>query len=362
MLPTRPDLAGLPEDILAYIAALESQVESQAARGGRSAGRSRSVEADDDLPDEDESGSEPSEPPTSSNVITISSAGVAKRTPRHLYGRQRRGGMGVFDLETAPGDAPGFLLVADESASLILLTNQGRAFRTNVSELPEAPVRARGQSLLDKIPLRADETLRLAVPDQGGAFLCLVSERGQVRRIAANYLGKNLNQGAILHDVKDGGPPAAACWSSGTDDLIIVTRSGTAIRFAERQVPVRGCLGLRVDPGDRVASVVAQREEGAIFVLAADGKGAVRFLKTFVANKAPGSGGKALMKSDEVIAALRAGPQIDLFAISRLGKMIRFRADDVPPKEGPVQGVHCMALRADSCVAAAAAELPLTTD
>lgn len=349
----RPDLTGLPEDVLQYIAALEGQVEAMGAQRARPARASRP--ADDDDAFEGEDAVEPSEPPTTSNVITISAAGMAKRTPRHLYGRQRRGGMGVFDLETSGTDQPAFLLVADISASLILLTNQGRAFRAAVADLPESPVRGRGVSLLDKLPLRDDERLRLAVPDLAGAFLCLVSERGQVRRIAANYLGRNLNPGAILHDVKDGGPPAAACWSSGSDDLVIVARSGTAIRFAERQVPVRGCLGLRVDPSDRVAGVVAQKTDGAIFVIADDGKGAVRFLETFAANKAPGSGGKALMKTDELIAALPAGPQIDLFALSRLGKIIRFRADGVPPKEGPVQGVNCMALRADSCVAAASA-------
>ncbi|MGL4649712.1 MAG: DNA gyrase C-terminal beta-propeller domain-containing protein [Caldilineaceae bacterium] len=353
MTPTRPDLNGLPDEVLAYIAELEGQVEALSARGSRAPRAARPTD-DDESFEGDDTPVEPSEPPTTSNVITISAAGFAKRTPRHFYGRQRRGGMGVFDIETSGADQPAFLVVADVSASLILLTDQGRAFRAAVADLPEAPVRARGASLFDKLPLRPDEHLRLALPDLAGAFLCLVSERGQVRRIAANYLGRNLNPGAILHDVKDGGPPAAACWSSGNDDLVIVTRKGTAIRFTERQVPVRGCLGLRVDPGDRVAGVVAQHADGALFVLADDGKGAVRFLKTFAANKAPGSGGKALMKTDELVAALPAGPTIDLFAISRLGKIIRFRADDVPPKEGPVQGVNCMALRADTCVAAAA--------
>lgn len=353
MTPHRPDLTDLPDEILAYITALEGQVEALSARGGRAARTARGADEDDFLDGDD--APEPSEPPTTSNVISISGEGFAKRTPRHLYSRQRRGGMGIFDLETTGADQPAFVLVADIAASLILLTDHGRAFRAAVADLPEAPVRARGVSLLDRVPLRPDEHLRLAVPDQGGAFLCLVSERGQVRRIAANYLGRSLNPGAILHDVKDGGPPAAACWSSGADDLMIVTRKGTAIRFAERQAPVRGCLGLRVEPGDRVVGVVAQPAGGAIFVMAADGKGAVRALETFSANKAPGSGGKVLMKTDELVAALPAGPGVDLFALSRLGKMIRFRADDVPPKEGPVQGVHCMALRADVCVAVAAA-------
>jgi DNA gyrase subunit A len=357
MTLNRPDLAGLPEAVLEYITALEARVEEAEARSAQRARRPARGDADPYDEGDDGLSAEPSEPPTTSTVITISAAGVAKRTPRHLYARQRRGGMGVFDLESAAGDPPAFLLVADVSASLILLTSHGRAFRMAVTDLAEGPVRARGQEILQGLPLRADERLRLVVPDLAGAYLVIVSERGQVRRIGAQYLGRNLNPGAILHDPKDGGAPAAACWSSGSDDLLIVTRQGRAIRFPERLVPVRGCLGMRVEQGDPVAGVVAQQPDGAIFVLAADGKGAVRALETFAANKAPGSGGKALMKTDDLIAALPAGSQIDLFAISRLGKIIRFRADEVPPKEGPVQGVNCMALRADQCVAGAAVAL-----
>jgi DNA gyrase subunit A len=71
----------------------------------------------------------------------------------------------------------------------------------------------------------------------------------------------------------------------------------------------------------------------------------------FAANKAPAAGGKVAMKTDKLIGAARAGTGDELFAISRLGKLIRFAAAEVPPKEGVVQGVACMALRADEVVA-----------
>jgi hypothetical protein len=74
----------------------------------------------------------------------------------------------------------------------------------------------------------------------------------------------------------------------------------------------------------------------------------------FAANKAPGGGGKTAMKTDHLISALAVEPADDIFALSRLSKLIRFRAGEVPAKEGVVQGVNCMALRADECVAVAA--------
>lgn len=335
----RPDMSGLPADILAYIEALEAEIESLRAESDDS----RRAEAP----------LEPSEPPTTINIITVSAGGVAKRTPRHLYFRQRRGGMGVFDLDTPESDPPAFLAMADVSAGLILLTDQGRAFRLPVSEIPEREVRGRGEPILARFPMRPGERLAVVATDtpvEGGAFLLLVTERGQVRRIARQYVGPNLQPGTVLCDPREGGAPAAACWSNGAGEVFIVTSSGLAIRFSERQVPVRGCLGLRVNPDDRVVAVAAPPADGGVFLLGEDGKGTVRLMAGFTANKSPGSGGKVAMKADRVVGAQAVDEQSDVFAISRLGKVIRFQVNEVPAKEGVVQGVNCMNLRADDCV------------
>lgn len=346
----RPDMSGLAAEILAYIETLEAEIESLRAEGDES----RRVEAP----------LEPNEPPTTINIITVSVGGVAKRTPRHLYLRQRRGGMGVFDLDTPESDPPAFLVMADVTAGLILLTDQGRAFRLPVSEIPEREVRGRGEPMLARFPMRAGERLSVVTTDtpvDGGAFLLLVTERGQVRRIARQYIGPNLQPGTVLCDPREGGAPAASCWSNGAGEVFIVTRSGLAIRFSERQVPVRGCLGLRVNPDDRVVAVAAPPADGGVFLLALDGKGTVRLIPGFSANKSPGSGGKVAMKADMVVGAQVVDEQDDVFAVSRLGKVIRFQVSEVPAKEGVVQGVNCMSLRADDCVALCAGSVGLAT-
>ena len=166
--------------------------------------------------------------------------------------------MGVFDLENLDDDPPAFLTVADVSQAIVLLTDQGRAFRIPVSEIPEAPIHGRGQSLGARLPLISDERLAVVFPDSGGTYLALVTARGQVRRLRYHYFGSNLLPGTMMHDIKEGGAPAAACWTGGEDELFIVTRKGAAIRFAERQIPVRGCLGIRVDPDDGVAGVAVR--------------------------------------------------------------------------------------------------------
>jgi DNA gyrase subunit A len=335
----RPDLSNLPPEVVAYIEALEAALEQPDT-------------------DERELPLEPSEPPTTINVITISTNGLAKRTPRHFYTRQRRGGMGVFGMDVVEDDVPKFLVLADIEAGMTVITDHGRAFRVPVAELTETSVAGRGKTILDRFPLRANEQIALVVgdplPGQPSAFLALVTVRGQVRRIGKQFLGRNLHPGTELYPLAEGGAPAAAAWTSGNDDLLIATRTGLAIRFAERQVPVRGCLGLRVDPSDVVVGVAAaDAETGGAFMVGNEGKGTIRLYSGFSANKAPGSGGKTLMKVEELIGVNAVREQDDVFIVSRLGKIIRFAAAEVPAKEGVVQGVNCMALRADECVALA---------
>jgi DNA gyrase/topoisomerase IV subunit A len=112
-------------------------------------------------------------------MITLTSLGVVKHTPRHLDQRQRRAGMGVFDLDTPESDPPAILVAADESQSILLFTDQARAFRLPVLLFPAEPVRGRGQSLALKLglfPMRA-----LAAPARWPKAQSPCQRRGIVR-------------------------------------------------------------------------------------------------------------------------------------------------------------------------------------
>jgi len=324
----------LPPDVRAYIEYLEKQLA-----GSRRAQDERAA-----------SSLEPSEAPTSVQVITISRGGLAKRTPRHLYSRQRRGGMGIFDLDSGDDDPPAFLLTADVSERLLVFTDRNRYFSMAVADLPETSVRGKGEAIRRWIGLQADEKLAVVIPDRGGA-LYLLSDRGWVRKLSRTQLS-HLKVGSLV-EVRVGHKPIAACWGNGGDDLFIVTRAGQAIRFGERQVPIAGgCLGIRLGQNDECLAVTTVQEESGVFLAADDGKGTVRLMRGFRKNKSPGAGGKVAMKAARLLCADTVTPGQDVLIISALGKLIRFAVDEIPAKEGVVQGVNCMSLRADSAVAA----------
>ncbi|MFO7663302.1 MAG: DNA gyrase C-terminal beta-propeller domain-containing protein [Chloroflexota bacterium] len=339
MDPVRPDLEQVPAEVRAYIEWLEAEL-------ARSTEKRKAVPATPST-----TPGEMDEPPTTANIITISHGGLIKRTPRHFYGRQRRGGMGVFDLESPEEDAPAVLAHGDEKDILLLLTDQGRSFRLPLSAIPASPVRARGQALADLLPMRQQERMVAALAEGSGQYVILFTQRGWVRRVRATYLGQSLIPGTSFHDLKEGGPLVAACSSRGDEDVFLATREGKGIRFAETQIPARGCLGIRLDVTDAGVAVAAVRPDSGVFLLGQDGMGTVRLMSGFSANKSPGAGGKVVMKTSQLVGAATAGPQEEIFIISRLGKIIRFLADEIPAKEGVVQGVNCLSLRSDEAVA-----------
>ncbi len=333
----RPDLSQVDPDVRAYIESLEAELERRRDKQSRS--------------ERNEAAFEINEPPTSLNMITISAMGLAKRTPRHLYSRQRRGGMGVFDLEISENDTPATLTIADEKQDLLLITNQARAHHWPANYLPESPLRSRGQDLTMWPPLTVDEHPLLALPQQSIGYLVLVTQTGQVRRLRYHFLAEDTDLDKSLYNLKEFGPPAAACWTAGDDDLFIASRQGRAIRFAEQQVPFQGCLGLRLSAGDAIVAVTGVRPESGVFLLGADGKGIIRLMSGFRPNKAPGSGGKIALKTDHLVGAITVDQADDIFIISRLSKIVRFQAAEVSTTEGAVRGVNCIALRADEAVA-----------
>ncbi len=334
-VPSRPDLSQVPPEVRAYIEHLEAQL----------APRSRSASA------RDPESAEPPERPTTAQVIVLSRQGLAKRTPRHLYHRQRRGGLGAFDLECSPPDEPAHILVAHREQRLFLLSNRQRAFILAVADLPERPARsARGAPLADLLPLQDGETVAVALPLVEATYLYLLSQEGWVRRVAGHPISR-LAPGALL-EIRPGHHPVAGCWGDGQGDLFVATTGGLAVRFQERRVPLQGgCLALRLAGGDRACGIASVQEEDTVLLMTADGRGTLRRMAGFRPHKSPGAQGKVAMKTTHLVSVQRAQPGQDVFVLSSLSKGIRFPVDEIPPKEGAVQGVQCMALRNDRVVA-----------
>jgi DNA gyrase subunit A len=252
MTNERPDLTHTDPAIRAYIEALEAELERRTP-GPQSRRPHRRTAAG------------PHRAATTRQVITVSRNGLAKRTPRHLYLRQRRGGMGIFDLDSPADDPPAHLLIADVAQDILIITSLARVFRRPVRQLPEAPIRSRGQHIAQGLPLESGESVALVLPHQNGGYLTVLTAQAQVRRLRHHFFGDNMTPGNLLYDPRVLGQPLAACWSSGSDDLFVATRQGKAIRFAESLIPAKGCPAIRPADDDAVVGLAAVQPASRVF-------------------------------------------------------------------------------------------------
>lgn len=342
----RPDLTHVDPEIIAYIEYLEKKAGALRPTRAQAFDEQqvelspeRAVEA---LPPERE---------TNVNIITVTRTGQAKRTLRHLYTRQHRGGMGVFGMELEKSDVPVILSDAEENQGLLLFTNRARVYRATLGQILSAPVLEKGNSVIERLSLESDESLVAILPEQARGYVALASENGRVRCLRHHLFGEHMRPGTAFYNIGEFGALASACWTPGDAELFLVTQQGIGIRFAEKALSPQGDIGIRVAGDDRLAAVVSVYPDSGVFLIGTDGRGAIRQMSGFAANKSPGGAGKIAFKSSKVTGAVAVDVNDDIFVISRQGKIIRFPANEVPLTEGVVQGVNCMSLRADETVA-----------
>jgi DNA gyrase subunit A len=296
-------------------------------------------------------------------VVTITSRGLAKRTPLNDYSAQRRGGLGVYDIQSSRDDPVTQLLVTFNTASLLILSTRGRAFRIPLDIIPLAEVRGRGGSLPERLMFTSDEAIgcTVALDDERDdrSNLLIVTTSGLVRAVHRTYVGPRLQPGTLLSDPKRGGAPAAMAFSNGTSDVLIALRSGVGYRFDERLIRREGTRGIQTSPDDVVAGIASvSGDEDEVLLVTADGQGTRRQMAGFAANKTPGGQGKVLIKSDALVGIARVAEGDEALCISGFAKIIRFAAAEVPSKSGTVQGVSVLDTRGDSLAALAVVTPP----
>ena len=334
----RPDLSTASDEIIRYIEYLEKKLNiNEDANEGISHDRSLAAF--------------PPEPETTVGLITISHSGMAKRTYRHLYLRQHRGGMGVFDLDAPQPDFPLVMGLVDENQTILALTNRARAFRLHARSIESAPVRSKGINPFERLGLDNDERVVVILPEQARGYIALLGASGKVRLLRHHLFGEHMKPGTVLFNPVEFGPLTSACWTPGDAEVFIVTAGGMGIRFSEKSISPQGELGIRVGENDRAVGIASVTDDSALFLIGSDGRGTTRQMNGFAPNKSPGGSGKIAFKNSKTIGAISVEPSDDLFVITRNGKLIRFMADEVPLTEAPVQGVNCVSLRSDEVVA-----------
>jgi DNA gyrase subunit A len=334
----RPDLTQTPQSVIEYIEYLEEIVRQ--TKSSKATATSEEIAADATPITQ--------EPPTSIQILTASSFGYAKRTARHHYIPQHRGGTGNADMLIENDDKHAFLSSLDDATTMIAFSNFGRVFRIPVSRFEAKGLREPGDWLWDRIErTNPSEKITAVLPVQATGFVAMVTRTGRIRALRHHLFGDHMRHGMSVFSPMEHGELISACWTKGAADILIATRNGMAIRFSEKIISSAGDQSIKLMGQDEVIGIAPINSDSEVFVATGDGKGTLRKMTGFAPNKSAGGSGKILIKSNSVVGIVAVNPDDHIFLLTLQGKIIRFPVNEVPPTDAPVQGVNCMTLRND---------------
>jgi DNA gyrase subunit A len=303
-------------------------------------------------------------------VVSITASGYAKRTSLGTYRQQRRGGRGVQGMNMKEGDYIEHLHVCSTHDYLLFFTNQGKVYRLKVYELPEGSRAAKGRALVNVLPLKDQEKVMAVIPTRDfseGEFLVFGTAQGMVKKTPFKAYDTPIRaDGIIAINIKQGDELVRVRMTSGKDDIILVSKSGRAARFSEKQVRSmgRGTAGVRgmnvSDKGNRVLSldVVDHSDtKGDLLVVTENGYGKRTPLVEYPVK---GRGAKGMLtarltaKKGGLAGARVVSEGQELIFISQNGMVQRNAVDGISRMGRATQGVRVMNLKKGDRVSAVA--------
>jgi DNA gyrase subunit A len=290
-------------------------------------------------------------------VIAITQSGYIKRLPVTAYKEQRRGGIGVMGMDLKDDDYIEHLFVASTHDYVLFFTSVGKVYRLKVHELPLGSRQSKGRAIVNLLPFRQGELVRAVIQTRNfeeAEYLLFATKNGVVKKTKlAAYNTPLRADGIIAIKMREGDELVGVRHSSGDDDVLMVSRNGQAIRFAEQDVramgrDASGVQGMRLRADDEVISVAIAAPDADLLVITENGYGKRTRVSEYPKKGRGGLGVKTVQLTETrgyLVGArvVRDGYQVML--ISNGGTVIKMPVADVKRLGRATQGVIVMRLR-----------------
>ncbi|MEK7227439.1 MAG: DNA gyrase subunit A [Patescibacteria group bacterium] len=300
--------------------------------------------------------------PDEEQALVLTAGGYIKRTNPEEYKRQKRGGIGVVDLDTKEEDFVSIFLTASTHSDLLFFTDKGKAYRLKMYDIPEGKRATRGKSVVNFISLSDDEkvTSILAMPKELKNIegsLTLITKSGTGKRVSAKSFHDVRSSGIIAIRLEPGDRLISVAHSEKGDNISIVTKEGMSIRFKESDIremgrAAGGVRAVNLDKGDEVVGshiIKPAWKNACLLVISANGYGKRTKLSEYKVQGRGGSGiltSKVTVKTGKVMASqIVTEEESEVIAISKKSQVVRVALDEVPVLGRSTQGVRIMKLR-----------------
>ncbi|HDR05303.1 MAG TPA: DNA gyrase subunit A [Candidatus Marinimicrobia bacterium] len=291
-------------------------------------------------------------------VITVTHNGFIKRFPVSAYRSQHRGGTGARGAATKDDDFVENLFIASTHDFLLFFTNFGRCYWLNVHELPQAGRASRGRAIVNLLACEKNEYVRAFLNVREfteDSYIVMATRKGIVKKTALMDYSRPRKSGIIAINLREDDDLIGVELTNGSQDIILGTFAGKAIRFSERNVrdmgrSATGVKGITLD-GEQDAvidMVVVKRENAHLLAVSETGLGKRSEISDYrVTNR----GGKGIItlklteRTGKMIALKEVVDTDDLMLITSSGIMIRMPVKNIRPTSRNTQGVKLISLR-----------------
>jgi len=305
------------------------------------------------------------------SVLVLTKGGYIKRTDPSEYRKQKRGGVGVVDLDTKEEDFITHLVFATTHNDLLFFSDKGKAYQVKMYDIPEGRRATKGKSIMNFLSLSDGERVTSILPmpknrkDAEGLSLMMVTKNGTGKKSSAKHYKDVRRSGLIAITLDSGDELISVSFVSKNEEIMIATKEGQSIRFKESDVREMGrnAAGVRVIrlteadakkgiAADAVisADVVSKESKNpALFVMGANGYGKKTDLSEYKTQNRGGSGILTMnvtAKTGPLLAAkVVTDDDEEIVAMSKKSQVIRVDIKEIPTLGRSTQGVRVMKLR-----------------
>ena len=300
-------------------------------------------------------------------AVTLTHLGYIKRISLNAYKTQRRGGKGITGLTTRDNDFVKNMLMTSTHDYLMFFTNTGKAHKIKAYEIPEAGRTAKGTPAVNFLNLMQRERITAIIPIRefsDETYLIGVTKFGTIKKTPISQFDTTRKTGLIAINLKDGDELIGINQTSGSNNVIIVTKHGKCICFSEEDVRSMGRIAggvraIKLEKGDEVVSMALVEPGEELLVVTKNGYGKRTPVEDY---KIQVRGGKGLLtydkakfkKTGELVGAMVVNEDDEILLINSDGIIIRIRACEVSLLGRATQGVRIMKVQEESNIIALA--------
>ena len=288
-------------------------------------------------------------------VITISHLGYVKRLSVSAYRRQQRGGKGVIGIETKEDDFAEHLFIASTHDYILFFSDKGRCYWVKVHEIPTGGKMAKGKPIINLCDIGKDENVaafckvRSFTPD---TFIIMATRNGIVKKTSLDAFSNPRKSGVNAMNIPDDDNLIEAVLSDGSNEIVLATRKGMAIRFPEGKVrpmgrTAYGVKGITLDKTDYVIGMVVVKRNSSLLVVTENGYGKRTSIDDYRITNRGGKGVinvKASERNGEVVDIKEVLDQDELILITKKGIANRQSVKEIKVIGRNTQGVHLINL------------------